>query len=414
MGALSRTSLNVRREEVAHWLIGLRQRTVEATRTDQPLQPLMAEQQAFVLSMMTDVAAELAVRRRIEPAEVIVYEAGAFSKGTCTIGSDLDLNVAAFDMDAGYGFEQGIRKTLAFLLNIRKSEIHNNDLNLASHREKLRRELPLDAQLWRRRRRGLIFKAAQHLFQRGVYRIFGKDTLDFVVWAAIRHPQLILASGLHEAQLFAAGDPWGGVFFDKTFIFGNELIFREIMEEIEGSIDQDAVVENRAGLLSGLVGKTSSIQRPDFPDVVEECKDLEQAQHFIKHDGGYKTALQLLFVLASMGGESMAGENNRLGYYQQSAAIEEVLGDRLRGELLASIDWLFKARAVISIYANDGPNNPTMRSVSKSPDFSGRWVQENVLAAMGADSFADFLGAIADQRAVIQRAIGQAQGKGLE
>ncbi|MBU0573966.1 MAG: hypothetical protein KKH83_05775 [Candidatus Margulisbacteria bacterium] len=140
------SAFNAQKDELAHSIVSLRRQTVKAAQGKFALHPLMQSQQRLVLSHLQKAAESLIDIHLIGRRDVIVYEAGAYSKGTCAIGSDLDLNVAFDDSRFGelYAFEKNLYKVSGYLLSIVNGVIHNNDLNLASQRPGLKKVLPAE------------------------------------------------------------------------------------------------------------------------------------------------------------------------------------------------------------------------------------------------------------------------------
>ena len=402
---LKQPEIRIAREEFAHWAISLKQRTVQTVRADQPLKPLMDEQRAYVLPIIAQIASHLIDLHKVKPQEVIGYEMGSYAKGTCTAASDLDLNVAYQDGPRIYPFERNLRLTLARVLGLGSNQIHNNDLNMATNKKELRNELPEEILKWRRIRRWLILEITNILWERGIHMVGGIDLLSWRVWAAIRSPQLVTLSGLNAVDKLSSGFYVSGGVLNKAFIFGNRENYDAIKEQVDRAINLPKI---RSGI-SGLLEKLGTARQGAIGGSLEAAKNTKDLEYFIIHSGGYKTAFNLLFVL----GFDPTAATTKIIYsyddYLSAGNIARILGNELRDQLFESIDWLLKARAVISIYASGGTAIPLL-----GPDqmkIKDPAALQSMLSALNLNSFEEMKEAVGEKREIVQRAVLAAREK---
>jgi hypothetical protein len=397
-------ALRAKKDELAHSLVGLRKKTIEAAKAKQALYPLMEKQKDIVLGTVRDLSRDLMAKHCLNPQEIIGYEAGSYAKATCIIGSDLDLNVAYNDkaFQKFYPFERELIKTLSWMLQLRPGEVHNNELNMSTQGFNPIIKPPEEVLEQRKFTRQLVLTMVKQMRKTGRVIILGKDMNEFVSWIALRDPRLISASGIGAVRAFQNGNARTGFFLDKVFIFGNEQRYHRILSEIQSEIDLDKIKRNLPALLDRLA---SSPYRPlaSQPASLNQCKTFKELQPFIKH-GGYKLGLQLLFMLGIATTNRAPEIPRQFSHFLGSDMISQFLGKNLRDELFYSLDWLMKVRAVVSVYANGGIENPSIGLASLSPDYS-KMTLEQVLDVLNLNSLANLKETLKENREVILKSV---------
>ncbi len=340
----------------------------------------------------------------VKGEEVMGYESGAYAKETCTIGSDLDLNVAYDEAQFGtfHAFEKNLIRLSSFMLQIYATSIHSNDLNAATRLLVSNKMLPAGLREKRRILRRLILGVTRPFVERRIYRIGRIEFLNYLSWAAIRDPKMISIGGIESLNNLYEGGPRYGAFLDKVFIFGNGAIYDAALEAIMNEIDIGKAKIALPDILGNIFMKRFKTTSPD---------DLNECYVLAKKFGGYEIGFRLLFILGLAKttcpnaiprtyGEFLAPENQK--------NIIEILGEEARNQLFQSLDWLLKCRAIISIFANGGIEMPSIRFAQFNPDF-GQETLERVLETLGLDNFKALKEAVRENRDVIKMSIEKAR-----
>jgi len=399
--------LHILRDDFSHGLIGVKQRTLDAARHGQPIQPVAAQLQTLVFANIQQLAGELADQRRINPDELIVFEAGSFAKGSCNAGSDLDLNLVYPEQDFArlHGFESALIDALTTTLSLPKWAIHNNQLNLASQNKGFLATVDPQLLASRRIRRDIVMKIVQVLRSRGIFSVGGKDTLEWASWAAVREPAFYSAYNLFAVGRFMAGNPVFGFIHDSEYIFGNAAAFKDYRSRFQAAIDLVKLQQSLGKILMNLQRSPDIEKHPKLGNY-SHCLDLDGAWLMAKRYGGHKVGLMLLSILAYAEASETGSVRHTYGDYLESPFYEKFFGQPLRDQLFWAIDYLLKLRAVIGIFANGDATTPGL--APQFPLANPAQTTAKVLDVFGYESFGELNQEVMAARGIIKQALAKA------
>jgi len=393
--------------EIHRQFIGARMATIDAVRFGTPIRFVCDDLRNSVLGGVRSIAEVVMANRGLAVQGVFGYESGAFSKGTCIIGSDFDMNVCYYEEGQSRDyrtFEAILRSTVAEVFGAERISIHNAGqlftMSFLRNREvkeygRMTSSLPF---LKRKIRSGIDYTFRRPNVLRRLSPRIRLFLYQLDVASSPRSPELLERGDRLMIDGIIKGISCGFTVLDREFIFGDEGLY---VSSIENARCNNLLNPNypASQILANILS--------DYPDKRERSvQELESVFYRAKYGTGYANALRFLDIIKMMAEGRLPFGRTYGSLIDSRDQVAFFLGARETESLFESIDYLLKVRSSIAIFSSGGVGHPSLRTKGK-PDYSN--ASSQILDLFALSTIGQLADNVEDARQVIRRIISGAR-----